>query len=367
MPAPEVTPTSGPTPTGDVLAQFSLFEAPPDDPIFASAEPFKGLRPEKEIIASLPEDARQFLQNKGLGARAKVEEANAAVKTERAARAAAEAAAEEWKKKAMGAPVAAPGPVADPELDPRLAALYGLAAGDPWKDRPAPTVEDDADDLSDLDDAALADPAKMREILLRIRKQAAVSGATTAITTARGDIADVSRAAAKPAFAAREAERARAAQTEAERKTAEFRASHAGLDTDEGFGAFYGYTRELVGHTGEGWPTGVNLSVAHKAWAATRSAPAPAAPAAEVVPAASPPKPKSEVDLLAAALRQSAQRAQGSGGVAQSEAALVMPKHVQDDPVAMGKWVDAHPRAKRAFAANDREEIARIMGRTPRA
>lgn len=328
-------------------------DAAVDDPIFKAEEPYKGLPPKKDVIATLPPDAKRLLHNADLGARQAATEANAL-----------RAQLEEVKAK-LGQTAPAPThnlPLGEGDTRVALSRLYGLEDGDPFEKMP---IEGDID-IPDtaFNDDVLADPTKFRGALKDILSGVYKQG----IAKARQDYAAIARLSAQPVLAQSQQAAAEQAQQAAAKATTDWRASHPGMDDDAAFMGAYEVAVELFpDRKVEGkWPA-INEAQREAVYAewARRTGYSPAQPAAVAqpepvaTPSATPPP---KVDPIAF-LRGKAQDAVGGGGHGSEGAIPVMPESIRNGPsLAKDRWIAAqsaaNPIVARAFRESTEEAEA---------
>lgn len=344
-----------------------LFDPIEGDPIFAAAEPYRGGRPTQEIIASLPEEGRQTLHNIRLGAKAKVEQANAALAEKEAELAAARARVAELQAKVT--PAAPKGILGDLTAgSPMLRRVYGEEEGDAFEG-----VSSDVDDapiraeLEKVDNDTLTDPVKLREVLANVVK--GVMRQTRA--AARSDLTTYARESVKPVVALRQTEAQRAAEQARAQREQSFLASHPGLDTDDAKNQLASVMDAM--YPNAGGLTDEQLEASYLAWGKKHNAEAlrryiappvaePATP--EVTPAPAPPpvvRPRTGADVLAD-LRRSAQRNVAAGGFAADGRIPKIPKGLNDQQEM--DWLRQHPETAAALraanAAGDRAASAAL-------
>lgn len=344
-------------------ASDALFDFP-DDPIFQAQEPYKGLPPQKEVIATLSDDGKKVVSNLRQWGQQRATEANAL--KARAEAAEAELAAVKARP---------PAPVAPPRTeaaDAFVSRLMGAEDGDPYEGVALPTIDLTADlkAYAEAEGVSEAGVSALNGILGKLYEHGVRAG--------RADLVDASRRTAKPALETAAAQARSAAEAEAARTTAEFRAGTPGLDKPEGWSDFYGYARAMYPNTPEGrWPDAppAVMKALAKTWhlengakfTAPAEPPAPA-PAATAPAVQTPPRALTASELIANQLREQSQDVQGHGGVAVEEPGLRMPEQLKQpgQEPAMQRWIDTHPTARRAWADGDRAAIDRIMGRRTR-
>lgn len=369
----EATNIVNPEQPGVVVNVDPLFADLPDDDIFKVAEPSKGID-RKAVISGLPDDAKRIINDVKLGAQKAAHEALEAKKAADAARTtadqertAAEAARKEaeanaaaWKSKLDSYKPEGDDPLAAFAANPRLAKLYGLAEGDVFDAPPEVDV-----DVPEVNDEALSDPAKLRELLTSVAKKAAAAGAAKA----REDFIGLQRESMKPVVERAVAQKAQAAQDQARNAETEWRKAHPGMDTPEGWADFYQWSRDAHGVTEERWPYANDkaFTVGYKAYAAEKGIKVPGVnapatqPAATPAPAAPAKAPANPVQQLLTELRRGAQDAQGGSGVGIEDGELIMPMSIRDNHAARNRWIQQTPAAKAAFESGDQEAIRRIM------
>lgn len=345
-------------------ASDALFDFP-DDPIFQAQEPYKGLPPQKEVIATLSEDGKKVVSNLRQWGQRAATEANAA-------RVRAEAAEAELAvlRARPSTPAAPPRTEA---ADAFVSRLMGTEDGDPYEGVALPTIDLTADlkAYAEAEGVSEAGVAALNGIFGKLYEHG--------VRTGRADLVDASRRTAKPTLEATAAQARAAAEAEAARTTAEFRAATPGLDKPEGWSDFYRYARDMYPNTPEGrWPDAppAVMKALAKTWHMENGAKFAAQPetvvlppAAEAVVVQAPTKTLTAAELIANQLREQSQDVQGHGGVVVEEPGLRMPEALKQpgQEAAQLRWIDAHPTARRAWADGDRAAIDRIMGRRARA